>query len=62
MKWLEKYPSVVSAVSYATAFIHSINKPQATVDARLNSERARNIEANRHIVKCCAESLWSSEY
>ena len=27
------------------------------MDVRLSSEHIRNIEENRHIVKCCAESV-----
>lgn len=45
------------AVADAHAFINSVEKPEENIDARLNSERIRNIEENRHIVKCCAESI-----
>uniref|UniRef100_A0A1X7U6B2 Uncharacterized protein n=1 Tax=Amphimedon queenslandica TaxID=400682 RepID=A0A1X7U6B2_AMPQE len=42
------------AVADAQAFVHSVEKPQKNIDARLNS---RNIEENCYIVKCCAESI-----
>ena len=45
------------AVADACAFIHSVEKPQENVDVHLSSERIHNIEENRHIVKCCAESV-----
>ncbi len=47
----------INALNDATAFIQSVKNPQKTIDVRLNTELARNIEANRHIVKCCIESV-----
>uniref|UniRef100_A0A1X7U614 Uncharacterized protein n=1 Tax=Amphimedon queenslandica TaxID=400682 RepID=A0A1X7U614_AMPQE len=63
--WLEKFLWLVyskildgefckEAVADAQAYVHSVEKPQKNIDARLNS---RNIEENCYIVKCCAESI-----
>jgi hypothetical protein len=46
-----------NALVDARAYIQSIEKPDGNVNVRLNTEIARNIQENRHIVKCCAESV-----
>ena len=47
----------VNAVADATAFIHSVECPEERVDVRMNKNRLQNIKENRHILKCCVESI-----
>ena len=45
------------AVDSALHFMQSIEHPSRNIDAHLNIELANTIHENRHIVKCCAESV-----
>ena len=47
----------VNAVAVATAFIRSVECPEECVDARMNKNRLQNRKENRHILKCCVESI-----
>ena len=47
----------LSAVADALAFLQSVKKSESNIDVRIDTERARNILENRHIVRCCAESV-----
>jgi hypothetical protein len=47
----------INAVSDATEFILSIKNPQKTIDVCLSTKLGNNIQQNRHIVKCCVESV-----
>ena len=47
----------MNAVADATAFIHSVEYPEECVDVRMNKNRLQNINENRHILKCCVESI-----
>ena len=47
----------VNAVADATAFIHSVECPDEHVDVLMNKNRLHNIKENRHILKCCVESI-----
>lgn len=38
-------------------FLNSVDKPEQNIDNRLDDERKRNIQRNRHIIKCVAEAV-----
>ena len=47
----------MDAVEDALAFKRSIEQPQVNVDVRLNMALFNTIQENRHIVKCCVQSI-----
>ena len=48
---------IILMLSDACAFQRSITNPERNVDVYINSERARNIKENRHLIRCCAECV-----
>lgn len=52
-----KKPSHNAALEAACAFIDSIEKPEQSLSAMLDKQRAANIHENRHILKCVAEAV-----
>ena len=47
----------IRAVEDALDFQCSIEQPQRNIDVRMNTELFHCMEENRHIIKCCAESI-----
>ena len=47
----------LNAVADACAFLQSVKNPEGNIDVCIDTECACNIQENRHIVRCCAESI-----
>ena len=47
----------INALADAQAFLQSVERPENNINVRIDTQRARNIMENRHILKCCVEGV-----
>ena len=56
-KTMDNHATNTNAVADARAFLQSVKNPEGNIDVCIDTERAPNTQENRHIVRCCAESV-----